>query len=162
MLPLALGMVGTLAKDQPLDPASWYSLHEKLREASDSFEQTDDGALFSSILTSFDFLPPAQQDQLRLMAVMPSGVVATSEMLANLWDQVSMRYHIRHAARVSISEVQQACRRRCRWLCCIFQYFSWGDFNYCACTKQASTRHHVRGPTVDMGSTSRNILSRGR
>ncbi|CAN0532824.1 unnamed protein product, partial [Ectocarpus sp. 8 AP-2014] len=33
-------------------------------------------------------LPSNQREQLQLMAVMASGVAATSEMLANLWDQL--------------------------------------------------------------------------
>eukprot|EP00752_Nemacystus_decipiens_P014758 g13139.t2 len=87
MLPMALGMAGTLAKKQPLDPASWRTVHEKLREKRAKFRGMDNGRLFSVIDASLCDLPSAQQEQLRLMAVMASGVVATSEMLANLWKQ---------------------------------------------------------------------------
>lgn len=94
MLPLALGMAGTLAKDQPLDPASWRSLHEKLHETRVKFRQVENGKLFSTIDTSLCDLPLAQQEQLQLMAVMASGVVATSDMLANLWDQVWVMHQV--------------------------------------------------------------------
>ena len=88
MLPLALGMVGTLAKDQPLDPASWRTVHEKLQGKRTKFREVENGKLFSTIDTSLCDLPSTQQEQLQLMAVMVSGVVATAEMLASLWDQV--------------------------------------------------------------------------
>lgn len=88
MLPLALSMVGTLAKDQPLDPASWRLLHEKLSVKHNKFLDMQNGKLFYAIDVSLRSLPSNQQEQLQLMAVMASGVVATSEMLASLWDQV--------------------------------------------------------------------------
>lgn len=86
--PLALSMVGYLAKDQPLDPASWRTVHEKLRGTHFKFRKLDQARLFSAIDTSFLGLPSNQQEQLQLMAVMASGVAATSEMLASLWNQV--------------------------------------------------------------------------
>ena len=88
MLPLALGVAGALAKDQPLDPASWRTVHENLREKHTDFREMENGKLFSAIDASLCDLPFARQEQLRLMAVMASGVAATSEMLANLWEQV--------------------------------------------------------------------------
>ena len=88
MLPLALGMVGTLAKDQPLDPVSWRTVHEKLQGKHTKFRKVDNAKLFYAIDTSVCDLPSTQQEQLQLMAVMASGVVATAEMLASLWDQV--------------------------------------------------------------------------
>ena len=88
MLPLALGIVGALAKDRPLDPASWRMVHEKLRTSRTKFVEMDKRKLLFVFETSISELPPAQQEQLHLLAVMASGVVATPEMLANLWDQV--------------------------------------------------------------------------
>ncbi|CAM9675009.1 unnamed protein product [Scytosiphon promiscuus] len=86
-LPLALGMVGKLARDQPLDPCSWRRLHDNLQGKSSKFRRLENGKLFSSIETSLRGLPNAQQEQLQLMAVMASGVAVTPEMLANLWAQ---------------------------------------------------------------------------
>eukprot|EP00903_Cladosiphon_okamuranus_P006199 g6096.t1 len=87
MLPLALGVVGTLAKGQPLDPVSWRAVHKKLREERSMFRDMENGKLFSTIDASVCDLPSNQREQLQLMAVMASGVVATPEMLANLWNQ---------------------------------------------------------------------------
>lgn len=81
-------MVGYSAREQPLDPISWRRLHDKLQQKSVKIRQLENGKLFSTIETSLHGLPRAQQEQLQLMAVMPSGVAATPEMLANLWDQV--------------------------------------------------------------------------
>ncbi|CAM9436286.1 unnamed protein product, partial [Hapterophycus canaliculatus] len=91
LLPLALGIVGNLARDEPLDPVSWQMLHDKLQEKPVKFRRLENGKLFSMIETSLRGLPSAQQEQLQLMAVMASGVAATREMLANLWAQVYMR-----------------------------------------------------------------------
>lgn len=88
MLPLALGMAGRLAKEQPLDPALWRTVHEKLQGKRTKFHDMKNGMLFSAFDTSIYDLPLPQQEQLQLMAVMASGVDATSQMLANLWDQV--------------------------------------------------------------------------
>lgn len=88
LLPLALGMVGTMANEQPLDPSSWRAVHEKLAEKRTKFEQMEGGKLFSTIHTSLCNLPLTQQEHLRLLAVMASGALATHEMLANLWSQV--------------------------------------------------------------------------
>ena len=88
MLPLALGMVGSLAKDQPLDPKSWRTVHEKLQVPRTKFRDVENGKLFSTIDTSLCDLPSTQREHLQLLAVMASGAVATSDMLANLWDQV--------------------------------------------------------------------------
>ena len=46
MLPLVLGMVGSLAKDQPLEPASWRTVHEKLRRPHTKFREMDNAKLF--------------------------------------------------------------------------------------------------------------------
>lgn len=81
-------MAGTLAKDQPLDPTSWRSVHEKLERRHTKFREMENAKLFSTIDASLGDLPFTQQQQLRLMAVMAFGVVATPGMLANLWDQV--------------------------------------------------------------------------
>lgn len=89
LLPLALGIVGNLAREQPLDPASWQTLHDRLLKGKNAkFRQLDDGKLFSTIDASIFDLPSNQQKQLQLMAVMASGVAVTPEMLAILWDQV--------------------------------------------------------------------------
>eukprot|EP00903_Cladosiphon_okamuranus_P006182 g6079.t1 len=89
MLLLALGMVGTLAKDQPLDPVSWRAVHKELRGKHTMFRDMENGKLFSTMDASVCDLPSNQREQLQLMAVMASGVVATPEMFANLWDQGS-------------------------------------------------------------------------
>lgn len=89
MLPLTLGIVGTLVKDQPLDPASWRAVHEKLQENHAKYHQMENCELFYAIDTSLRALPMTPHKQLQLMAVMASGVVATLEMLANLWKQVT-------------------------------------------------------------------------
>ena len=91
MLPLALGMVGNLAKERPLDPTMWRKLHTKFLELERGKLLQ---VLFQVIDTSVDDLPSTQQAQLQLMAVMASGVVATPEMLANLWDQVCTFLHM--------------------------------------------------------------------
>ena len=101
MLPLALGMVGTLVKDQPLDPVSWRTMHKKLQTNCTKFRDMENGKLFSTMDASLCDLPSTQQEQLQLMAVMASGVVATSEMLANLWDQVCL---IRRKVLVAVFE----------------------------------------------------------
>lgn len=88
-LPLALGMVGALVKEQPLYPSSWRGVHEKLHEKRTKFRKIENGKLFSTIDTSLCDLPLTQQEQLQLMAVMASGAIATTKMLANLWAQVS-------------------------------------------------------------------------
>lgn len=116
MLPLALGMAGTLAQDRPLDPASWQTVHEKLREKHNTkFREMENGKLFSAIDASLCDLPCTQQEQLRLMAVMASGVVATSEMLANLWKQVcfgSVRRRMLLVADCDFTKSCHACRLR--------------------------------------------------
>lgn len=88
LLPLALGMVGALAKERPLDHSSWREVHDKLQEKRTKFRQMENGKLFSTIDTSLCDLPLTQREQLQLMAVMASGVHATTEMLANLWAEV--------------------------------------------------------------------------
>lgn len=91
LLPLALGIVGNLAREQPLDPVSWQTLHDDLQRKWAKFRQLDNGKLFSTMDMSLCNLPRAQQEELQLMAVMASGIAATPEMLANLWDQVRSR-----------------------------------------------------------------------
>lgn len=118
MLPLALGMAGTLAKDQPMDPASWQTVHEKLQEKHTKYQEMENGKLFSVIDTSLFDLPFTQQEQLRLMAVMASGVVATSEMLANLWKQVCVdrrRLVVARFASQSPVMLHRCCSHR-RWI----------------------------------------------
>ena len=91
LLPLALSMAGALAKERPLDPSSWRAVHEKLHEKRTKFRQMENGKLFSTIDTSLCELPLAQRQQLQLMAVMASGALATTEMLANLWAEVLLK-----------------------------------------------------------------------
>lgn len=90
MLPLALGMAGAMARGQPLQAASWRSVHEKLQRRDTKLRQmqSEHETLFSTIEASANELPSSQQQQLRLMAVMASGVSATLDMLASLWDVV--------------------------------------------------------------------------
>ena len=95
MLPLALSMAGTMAKDQPLDASSWRTLHETLQEKYFKLEEmrpedmtSQSKSIFSTIHASVDILPRTVREQLRLMVVMASGVAADSEMLASLWDVV--------------------------------------------------------------------------
>ena len=83
-------MIGVLAKERPRDPSTWRVVHEKIAEKRTKFEEMENGKLFSTIHTSLCDLPRTQQEQLRLMAVMASGAVATKEMLANLWSQVCL------------------------------------------------------------------------
>lgn len=94
MLPLALGMVGSLARTQPLDPASWRTVFEKLQKKRTKFREMENGKLFSTIDSSLCELPLAQREYLQLMAVLASGVVATTAMLGNLWDQVCTFQHV--------------------------------------------------------------------
>lgn len=93
MLPLALGIAGAMAKDRPLAAASWQSVHDQLHAKRDNFmdmEEEAQAALFSAIEASRSRLPLTQQRQLQLMVVLAPGVVATCDMLANLWDTVCM------------------------------------------------------------------------
>jgi len=94
LLPLALGMAGKLAKEQPLEPSSWRAVHEKVHKKRTKFRQMENGKLFSTIDTSLCDLPLTQQEYLQLLAVLASGVVAPTDMLANLWDQVRTCLHI--------------------------------------------------------------------
>lgn len=112
MLPLALGMVGTLAKDQPLDPASWRTVHEKLQAKHTKFLKIDNAKLFYAIDISLHDLPSTQQEQLQLMAVLASGVVATSEMLANLWNKVRNAFRMLLVADYAVFHM---CFVRTRW-----------------------------------------------
>lgn len=88
MLPLVLSIAGALAKDNPLDPASWRKLHEKLQDKREKFRDMEHGRLFATIDTSIIDLPLSQKKQFQLMSVMAPGVSANSEMLSNLWNQV--------------------------------------------------------------------------
>ena len=95
MLPLALGMTGAMAKDEPLDPASWIRVHEKLRVKRIKLREirsvevaSEHKNIFSTIEASADDLPSTIRKQLQLMAVLASGIAASSDMLANLWDVV--------------------------------------------------------------------------
>ena len=71
MLPLALGIAGAMVK---------YMRSEEMSHQSKS--------IFSTIHASVDILPRTVQEQLLLMAVLATGVTASSEMLASLWDVV--------------------------------------------------------------------------
>ena len=93
MLPLALGIAGAMVKNQPLDASSWRTVHENLKKKSklkDMRSEMSHGSksIFSTIDASVDILPRTVQEQLLLMAVLASGVTASSEMLASLWDVV--------------------------------------------------------------------------
>lgn len=88
MLPLALGMAGALAKGQPLKPECWRLVHKKLKEIRTKFRDVERGALFATIDASSQNLPQAQKHQFQLMAVLASGLPATQDMLANLWETV--------------------------------------------------------------------------
>ena len=95
MLPLALSMAGAMAKDQPLDASSWRTVHKalqekfiKLKEMRSEEMTSPSKSIFSTIDTSVENLPRTIREQLLLMAVLASGVAASSEMLANLWDVV--------------------------------------------------------------------------
>ena len=90
MLPLALGIAGRMARGKPLQAASWRSVHGRLQGRSTKLRpmQSEHETLFSTIEASANELPSSQQKQLRLLAVMPPGVPATSDMLASLWDVV--------------------------------------------------------------------------
>ena len=93
MLPLALGIAGAMVKDQPLDASSWRTVHESLRKKNKlkymrSEEMSQSKSIFSTIDASVDILPRTVREQLLLMAVLATGVTASSEMLASLWDVV--------------------------------------------------------------------------
>ena len=93
MLPLALSIAGAMVNDQPLDASSWRTVHESLKKKNKlrymrSEEMSQSKSIFSTIDTSVDILPRTVQEQLLLMAVLASGVAASSEMLASLWDVV--------------------------------------------------------------------------
>ena len=88
MLPLALGIGGSLVKDRPLDPASWRDVYLELRETHVKFREIEYGKLFSTIETSFENLGRAHKEQFQLLVVVASGFVATPVMLVNLWQKV--------------------------------------------------------------------------
>ena len=93
MLPLALGMAGAMVKNQPLDASSWRTVHENLKKKNKlkymrSEEMSQSKSIFATIDASVDVLPRTVQEQLLLMAVLASGVAASPEMLASLWDVV--------------------------------------------------------------------------
>ena len=91
MLPLALSMAGAMVKDQPLDASSWRTLHETLQKKYIKLKEMrseEMKSIFSTIDASVDILPRIVREQLLLMAVLASGVAASSDMLASLWDVV--------------------------------------------------------------------------
>ena len=96
MLPLALGMAGAMAKDQPLRAATWRTVHDKLQveviklEDMKSDEMTSEyNTIKSTIEASVEALPKTARKRFLMMAVMAPGVAANSEMLANLWNVVN-------------------------------------------------------------------------
>ena len=95
MLPLALSMAGAMAKDQPLDASLWKTVHEtlqkkciKLKDMRQEEMTSQSKSIFSTIDASVDNLSRAVREQLHLMVVLASGVPASSEMLASLWNVV--------------------------------------------------------------------------
>lgn len=94
-LPLAVSMAGNLGRDDPQEPQCWRSVLDKLQDKEKMWRQmelTGDGrTLFPVIDVSFDMLPSLQRDQFKLMVVMAPRVPITPDMLANLWDTVSVR-----------------------------------------------------------------------
>lgn len=91
-LPLALNMAGRLGSEDPLSPACWGRVLERLRDKYKKFKKEkvseDGGALFPVIDVTFDRLPERQQEQFTLMAVVAPGVPFSTEMMANLWETV--------------------------------------------------------------------------
>ena len=101
MLPVALSMAGAMAKDQPLDASSWMTVHEtlqekyiKLKEMRPEKMTPQAKSIFSTIDASVENLPRTVREQLHLMVVLASGVTASSEMLANLWDVVRSYHYL--------------------------------------------------------------------
>lgn len=91
MLPLALNVVGALARERPLEAATWQGLHDELQtkrvELFES-EPEHEAHLFAAVDAGIGHLPEPKKERFSLLAVMSPGAIATPDMLANLWDMV--------------------------------------------------------------------------
>lgn len=95
MLPLALNVVGSLARERPLEAATWQDLHDELltkRVELFEAEPEPEAHLFAAVDAGIDHLPDPQKERFSLLAVMSPGAIATTDMLANLWDMVRESY----------------------------------------------------------------------
>lgn len=92
MIPLAADIAGRYMKQEALHAACWQSVHEDIKNRrAVKFHGTvniERRTIFAAIDIGYDALPSEQQEQLRLLAVMASGVPATWDMVANLWNKV--------------------------------------------------------------------------
>lgn len=91
MLPLALNVVGALARDRPLEAATWQRLHDELRAKRVEVFASDPervAHLFAAVDAGIGYLSGPHKERFRLLAVMSPGAMATTDMLASLWDMV--------------------------------------------------------------------------
>ena len=91
MLPLALNVVGSLARDDPLEATTWQRLHDELlAKRIELLESEPECAahVFAVVCAGLCHLSEAQKGQFLLLAVLSPGAIATTDMLANLWDTV--------------------------------------------------------------------------
>ncbi|CAM9678542.1 unnamed protein product [Scytosiphon promiscuus] len=90
-LPVALAIVGCLPslKGRGSDCAAWRKVHEDLMVDKSRMQRAKGGAgesLGRVLDASFDALSSKKQEEFLRMAVFPKGVVASEDMLLNLWE----------------------------------------------------------------------------
>lgn len=91
-LPMALAIVGCLPrlKSRGLDSAVWRKVHEDLMVDKSGMQRAKGGAgesLGRVLDASFDVLSSKKQEELLRMAVLAKGVLASEDMLLNLWQR---------------------------------------------------------------------------
>eukprot|EP00752_Nemacystus_decipiens_P007317 g6548.t1 len=89
-LPLVLAIAGStpIVKGNGLTADAWGKLIEELEDVTTKMEASDEGSDSLNVVleTSFNALTLAKKRAFKKMAVLAPGVVASTEMLLNLWE----------------------------------------------------------------------------